>query len=277
MPFAEDLDLGAVRNREDLAELLRILHARADRPSLRALGKWSVVNGRPALAKTTVSEMLAGKRLPRKGALLAFVEACGIPAERLGPWQRAWERVAPAEAARPTPQAELRRLRQEAEAAAEIRAAEIIAGAQVRAAQLLSETADQGPDQDLRQRMVQVWVAEDRVKQALADAERKAQSIVATAIEQATAIRLGSAERLERERAELGRIKVEIIEQTVRLRAVNSAIGEGDRDRSAVAELEPRQWQANPEVQSVREAYDALLSLFRMDVERQIRLRDKPS
>jgi hypothetical protein len=291
-PFTEDLDLSTVRSREDLAEFLRILHARADSPSLRELSRWSVANGKPALAKTTVSEMLAGKRLPRKGAVLAFVEACGIPPEQLEPWQRTWERLAPADVARPTLRAELRRLRQEAINEAEIRAAEIIAGAEARAALLLSEAAAQGPDQDLKQRMVQVWVGEERVKQTLADAERHAQAIIVTAMEQAATIRLDSEERLEREQAELGRIRIDIVEQTTRLKAINAAVAEAlnskdvaalpsapkderaERSRDA-APAEPRDWHWNPEVQGVRDAYDALVSMFRIDVERQIRLQGR--
>lgn len=289
-PFTDDLDLTTVRSREDLSELLRILHARADSPSLRDLSKWSTVNGRPTLAKTTVSEMLAGKRLPRKGVLLAFVEACGIPAKDIEPWQRAWERIAPADVARPTLQAELRHIREQAIAEAEIRATEIIAGAEAKAALLLSTTAGQGTGQDLKHRMVQVWVAEERADQALKDAETKAHSIVSSAVEQATAIRVESEERLERERAELGRIRVQIVEQSARLKEINAAIQDAmetnhapsenaaiAQDRTADSPVEPlsveqKNWQEIPELQSVRDAYDALVSLHRIDAERQIRL-----
>lgn len=291
-PLTEDLDLAAVRTREDLAELLRILHARADSPSLRELGTWSIANGKPPLAKTTVSEMLSGKRLPRKSTLLTFVEACGIPPAQLEPWQRAWERIAPADVARPTLQAELRKLRQDAADEARLRANEIITRAQARAAQMMSEAADQGRDQDMKRRMVQVWVAEERIKQALADAEQKAQAIILAALEEATAARVESEERLKKEQEELGRIKVEVVEQTVKLRAIKEAIAENLEISQASARVEnlgqspenntddplaeARDWQVNPELRSVRDAYDAIRSMLRIDEERQIRPQDEP-
>jgi vacuolar-type H+-ATPase subunit H len=291
-PFTEDLDLATVRSREELAEILRILHARADSPSLRDLSKWSTANGRPALAKTTISEMLAGKRLPRKGVLLAFVEACGIPVESLEPWQRAWERIAPADVARPTLQAELRQIREQAVAEAEIRATEIIAGAEAKAALMLSATAMQGPGQDLKHRMVHVWVAEERAEQTLKDAEAKAQSIITSAVEQAIAIRTESEERLERERVELGKIKTQVIEQSSLLKEINAAIKDAMESKNtplanlatpenqaaessvqrASTPVDKKDWQEIPEVQSVRDAYDALVSLHRIDMERQVRL-----
>ncbi|MEW2357943.1 hypothetical protein [Spirillospora sp. NPDC029432] len=87
-------------SREDLVESLRLLHARAGKPSLRTLERWAAKNSGHPLARTTVSEMLSGKRLPSQMVLLTFVQACGVPPEGLVPWRQAWERVALAEGPR---------------------------------------------------------------------------------------------------------------------------------------------------------------------------------
>ncbi len=83
-----------VRTRQDLADALQVLHVRADRPSFRELEQ-RTSHGPVRLARTTISEMLSGKRLASKSVTLAFAEACGVTDP--GPWQHAWERVAVAE------------------------------------------------------------------------------------------------------------------------------------------------------------------------------------
>jgi transcriptional regulator with XRE-family HTH domain len=92
-PFTGDLDLDAALTREQLAEHLRIVHLRADRPSLRALAIRTRHDATP-LSKTTVSEMLNGSRFPRKAVMIAFLQACGLSDARTEPWRRAWERIA---------------------------------------------------------------------------------------------------------------------------------------------------------------------------------------
>jgi Domain of unknown function (DUF6430) len=91
-PYTEDLDL-AVSTNEELVALLRIVHLRADKPSLRALEVRTRHEASP-LSKTAVSEMLRGTRFPRKAVMIGFLRACGVPDEQLEPWLRAWERVA---------------------------------------------------------------------------------------------------------------------------------------------------------------------------------------
>lgn len=95
-PYMEDLDLASVTGREELSALLRTVHARADRPSLRALEARSR-HGQIPLSKTVVSEMLKGARFPRKAVMLGFLQACGVHDDDLEPWQRAWERIAVSE------------------------------------------------------------------------------------------------------------------------------------------------------------------------------------
>lgn len=101
-PYADDLDLAAVNGWEELSSLLRTVHLRADKPSLRTLEARSRHSETP-LSKTVVSEMLRGTRFPRKAVMLAFLQACGIQGERVEPWLRAWERIAERTARRHDP------------------------------------------------------------------------------------------------------------------------------------------------------------------------------
>ena len=96
--FTGDLDVASVQTRGELAALLRAIHVRADRPSLRALEARTRHDQTP-LSKTVVSEMLKGMRFPRKAVMVSFLRACGVPAEMMEPWRRSWERVAISERA----------------------------------------------------------------------------------------------------------------------------------------------------------------------------------
>lgn len=98
-PNTKDLDLAPVTTREELAAFLRIVHARADKPSLRKLEARTRHDATP-LSRTVVSEMLAGKRSPKKAVMVAFLRACGVQDDRMEPWLHAWERIA---AQAPTP------------------------------------------------------------------------------------------------------------------------------------------------------------------------------
>jgi len=92
-PYTGDLDLAAVNTRDDLAELLRTVHVRADKPSLRTLEARTRHTTSP-LSKTAVAEMLRGDRFPRKTMMVAFLRACGVKDDGMELWRRAWERVA---------------------------------------------------------------------------------------------------------------------------------------------------------------------------------------
>ena len=112
-PYTGDMDLGAVSTREELAVLLRAVHIRADKPSLRTLEARTRHSGTP-LSKTVVAEMLRGVRFPRKAVMAAFLQACGVPDDSIESWLRTWDQVAaegglaPPEAAQPArhPQAQ---------------------------------------------------------------------------------------------------------------------------------------------------------------------------
>jgi transcriptional regulator with XRE-family HTH domain len=94
--FTEDIGVSSAQTRDDLAAMLRVVHVRADRPSLRTLEVRTRHYPTP-LSKTVVSEMLKGARFPRKAVMLSFLRACGVPGEAMEPWRRTWERVAAGE------------------------------------------------------------------------------------------------------------------------------------------------------------------------------------
>jgi hypothetical protein len=92
-PYTGDLNLSGVRTHDDLVRLLKRVRVRADNPSLRALEARTRDFERP-LSKTVVAEMLRGDRFPHLAVMLSFLRACRVPDNAIGPWQRAWERVA---------------------------------------------------------------------------------------------------------------------------------------------------------------------------------------
>jgi transcriptional regulator with XRE-family HTH domain len=98
-PYTGDLDLNAVSTRDDLVALLRIVHIRSDKPSLRTLEARTRHSTTP-LSKTAVAEMLKGVRFPRKSLMVSFLHACGVEDDGMELWQRAWERVAAGEEGR---------------------------------------------------------------------------------------------------------------------------------------------------------------------------------
>jgi transcriptional regulator with XRE-family HTH domain len=91
--YTGDLDLASVTTPEELTALLRIVHLRADKPSLRDLQAKTRHRATP-LSKTVVSEMLRGIRNPRRAVMVSFLLACGVQDDHIEPWLRAWERIA---------------------------------------------------------------------------------------------------------------------------------------------------------------------------------------
>jgi hypothetical protein len=90
--------LESVATREELAGLLAERRARAD-VSLRELEAWANRAGGVRLPRATCSDMLAGRRFPKKALMLTFLRGCHVPEGRLAEWARAWERVKVAEEA----------------------------------------------------------------------------------------------------------------------------------------------------------------------------------
>ena len=56
---------------------------------------------REPLSKSTVGEIVTGKRLPAKGKLLTFLAVCDVAPADLAQWLAAWERASSADLARP--------------------------------------------------------------------------------------------------------------------------------------------------------------------------------
>lgn len=91
--YTGDLDPTSATTSAELAALLRTVHLRADKPSLRALAARTRHDPTP-LSKTVVSEVLKGVRFPRKGVMVSFLRACGEHDDRIEAWRRAWDRIA---------------------------------------------------------------------------------------------------------------------------------------------------------------------------------------
>ncbi|GLW32995.1 hypothetical protein Areg01_59330 [Actinoplanes regularis] len=102
----------AVTSMADLVTLLRRLHVRAGKPSLRDLESWAAkqrLAGRRdvVLKRTTISEVLAGKRPPGRAFVGWFAEACGVPpGESVRVWLRAWETATEQQHRQPAPSSE---------------------------------------------------------------------------------------------------------------------------------------------------------------------------
>src|SRR5262249_39323204 len=98
-----NLDPARVSDRDDLAECLRLLHISADQPTLRSLEQQTIhANGllpgtrlkRARLTRSTLSDVLLGRKFPGKAFLLTFVDACGINIENDRSWEQVWDRLA---------------------------------------------------------------------------------------------------------------------------------------------------------------------------------------
>ncbi len=100
----DDLDPAAAATLDDLAACLRHVHLLADRPTYRALEHQTARQSgflpgtrleRARLTRSTVSDVLLGRKFPGKAFLLTFVDACGIDLEKDPRWGQAWDRLAP--------------------------------------------------------------------------------------------------------------------------------------------------------------------------------------
>jgi CRP-like cAMP-binding protein len=99
----DGLDPTTAGSLDALATCLRRLHLQADTPTYRSLDKQTVHANdflpgtrlkRVRLTRSTLSDMLLGRKLPSKAFLLTFVEACGVQIENDPRWAQAWDRLA---------------------------------------------------------------------------------------------------------------------------------------------------------------------------------------
>ena len=126
-----DPDPAIAANLDDLASCLKYIHLLADRPTYRTLEQQTACEGgflpgtrlkRVKLTRSTVSDVLIGRKFPGKAFLLTFVDACGVDLEHDRRWEQAWDRLAvqyqqalPLEEAERLRREEVERLRQETE------------------------------------------------------------------------------------------------------------------------------------------------------------------
>ncbi|WP_322769594.1 hypothetical protein [Frankia sp. Cr1] len=131
----DDIDPTAARTMEEFAGCLRRVRARADNISYRRLEQWGTRNNSP-LPRSTVVDVLAGRRLPRKTLLLAFLQACGVNPRTEPRWVTTWNRLSEQHAAKPPAAAGSATSR----TATNVMAADqVIADARARAGQIIAE------------------------------------------------------------------------------------------------------------------------------------------
>jgi hypothetical protein len=99
----DDPDPATAANLNDLAACLRHVHLKADRPTYRSLEQQTIHASKflpgtrlkqVRLTRSTLSDVLLGRKFPGKAFLLTFVEACGIDIETDSRWEQAWDRLA---------------------------------------------------------------------------------------------------------------------------------------------------------------------------------------
>ena len=98
----KDIDPAAATNLDELAACLRRLRSRAGMPpyrrfeeqTLHASGKLPGTElERVPIRRSTLTDLLAGRRFPRKAFLLSFVEACGVSLDTDHRWGEAWKLI----------------------------------------------------------------------------------------------------------------------------------------------------------------------------------------
>ncbi|WP_316668616.1 helix-turn-helix transcriptional regulator [uncultured Propionibacterium sp.] len=75
-----------------LIQLMISLRLASGQPSLRKLERNANAAGK-VLPKSTLADVLMGRRAPSRKILIAFVSACGMPEEEITPWVEALKRT----------------------------------------------------------------------------------------------------------------------------------------------------------------------------------------
>lgn len=98
-----ELDPLQIASLEDLASCLRQVHLHADKPTYRSLelqtmhakGLLPGTRLKPVrLTRSTLSDVLLGRRFPSKSFMLSFLDACGVDLANDDRWGAAWDRLA---------------------------------------------------------------------------------------------------------------------------------------------------------------------------------------
>jgi hypothetical protein len=87
-----DIDPTGAAGLAEFSACLRRVRAHADNISYRELEAWGKAHGSP-LPRSTVVDVLAGRRLPRRPLLLALLRACGIDPDADRRWVDTWNRL----------------------------------------------------------------------------------------------------------------------------------------------------------------------------------------
>lgn len=178
-PLTDDLGLDEMSSFTELLDALTTLWVRADKPALRDLEQWALREGKPPLSRTVMSEVRRCQRMPTKEMMLTYVEACGVPADQLEPWQRAWERIAPRDELKTVKAAEATRLARIEQEAKE-QAARLVAEARHRGDAIIEDAKRQAEDiTGASMHQASVRMAEART--ATDHANHRAKAIVETA------------------------------------------------------------------------------------------------
>lgn len=91
----DSLDPTPAMTREDFARYLRMLRVRADTPTYRTLEKRALELGPGvSMPRTSLGEVLAGRRFPSKSFLMTYLKLCGVDPESDRRWETTWNRLA---------------------------------------------------------------------------------------------------------------------------------------------------------------------------------------
>lgn len=86
--YSSPANISLVRSFADLHSAMLDIYRKQGSPTLRALE-----GGHGHLPRSTVSRVLQMRTVPNRALLLAFAEACGVHANDLGEWGKAWDRA----------------------------------------------------------------------------------------------------------------------------------------------------------------------------------------
>ena len=240
----DDLDPTTAASFDDLAARLRHVHLLADKPTYRALEQQTAREGgflpgtrlrRVRLTRSTLSDVLLGRKFPGKAFLLTFVDVCGIDLEKDRRWEQAWDRLAPQyldQAAEAEVEAEqLRRQLAELKAQANRVGKEVV--------QLRQQLADA---EDL---IRQQTLAAEKMASRLEDAQTGARE-AHDRLTEATAAHAAGTEQIRAEaQARVDEIQVGVDEaiqrgQAAAVRAAETRIAETEQQARELAEPGPR-------------------------------------
>lgn len=82
-----------IRTPAELLQAMISMRLQAGNPSLGTLERRATVGGVTLLPHSSLSAVLRGERMPSRGFLVHFVQACGVASEPIEVWVDAWNRA----------------------------------------------------------------------------------------------------------------------------------------------------------------------------------------